>query len=560
MSKTKSGPEAGEGDEPSGQAVGDKSGSKRRPAKRGEVWAGRKPGRAGRRKGAGRSPAAEARLSLRMLAQAIESTAEPIYITDLDHGFIFVNRAFEWTYRYVQAEVLGQPSDMLLSPKTDPVVKAELRERTRTGSWSGEVLCRRKDGTEFPGSLQSSQIRDHQGKVIGFLGLSKDLSEQKAAEQHQLKVAETALAVEARYRRIFDNAAEGIFQTTPEGRLLRANRALARIFGYASAEEMTASVTDVGRQLYLLPEQRTELKSLLLKQGVVEGFQAENYRKDGSRVWVSLNAHLVRNAAGVVQHFEGTVQDITEHKRLERELLEISASERRRIGRDLHDGLGQYLAGIAFRAKALEQTLAAAGSPHTERAKELTTLISNAIRQTRSVARGLNPVQVETSGLVPALQNLASEVTEFFKVSCSFQCVGPAPQVEAQAALSLYRLTQEAIHNAIRHGEAQRIEIELTRAADFLCLRIQDDGLGFTVPAKPQTGMGLRAMDYRARAMGGKLSIRSQLRRGTQVRCEVPLSLCLTPAGDLRTGPAEAMRPGHGLPLDKNSPRLTIQT
>jgi PAS domain S-box-containing protein len=122
---------------------------------------------------------------------------------------------------------------------------------------------------------------------------------------------------EARYRSIFENATEGIFRSTPEGRVLIANPALARMFGYPSPQEMMSSVADIGRQVYVSSEKRAEMKRLLLERLTIQGFEEENYRKDGSIIWVSLNAHAVYDASGAVQYFEGTIQDITQRKRAE---------------------------------------------------------------------------------------------------------------------------------------------------------------------------------------------------------------------------------------------------
>ena len=359
-------------------------------------------------------------------------------------------------------------------------------------------------------------------RYAGNSAALRQLRRRLEAASHPELVAELVL-----YRGLVEHATEGIFQTTPEGRLLEANPALARIFGYDSAEEMITAVTDVARQLYARPEQRAEFLRLLSAQESVQDFQLEAQRKDGRRIWLSFNARVVRDPAGGIRGYQGSVQDISERKRLEGELLDISSNERRRVGHELHDGLGQYLAGIAFRAKALEQALAAEASPHAPRAGELSLLVSNAMRQARSVARGLDPVQVEQTGLAAALERLAAEVTQYGNAACRFRCLGTPPRVNAQAGLSLYRMAQEAIHNAIRHGQAQRIELELAVAPPYLQLRVQDNGLGFVVPAGKPSGMGLRIMEYRARALGARLSVDSEPKRGTQIRCQVPLALCL---------------------------------
>jgi signal transduction histidine kinase len=217
----------------------------------------------------------------------------------------------------------------------------------------------------------------------------------------------------------------------------------------------------------------------------------------------------------------GVARDITERKELEREVINAATNERRRIGYELHDGLGQYLSGVAFRAKALEEALVAEGGALASEASELAALVSNAILQTRSLARGLDPVEVETIGLVAALQNLVCETEKYFRVSCQVQFSGPDPKLEAEAGLTLYRLAQEAIHNALTHSSAERITVELQTGPEGLRLEIKDNGVGFDMLAR-KPGMGLRVMGYRARSIGARFEIRTQPGRGTEVRCFVP--------------------------------------
>jgi signal transduction histidine kinase len=183
-----------------------------------------------------------------------------------------------------------------------------------------------------------------------------------------------------------------------------------------------------------------------------------------------------------------------------------------------------------FKAKALEKDLAAHKLRHAREAKELAGLVSNAISQTRSLARGLDPVEVETIGLPAALQNLAAEANRFFNIICRFRCSEVLGKVDGQTALGLYRIVQEAIHNAITHGEATEIDIELSSNSDHGYLRVTDNGKGFTIEDQVQTGMGLRVMQYRAQSVGGSLSIQSEPGRGTTIYCRLPAKALVLPA------------------------------
>jgi signal transduction histidine kinase len=199
------------------------------------------------------------------------------------------------------------------------------------------------------------------------------------------------------------------------------------------------------------------------------------------------------------------------------------------------------LTGIALKTKALQGKLADSGSSQALETEEIVNLINGAIAQTRRLARGLDPVEIEASGLIAALGNLAAETQEVFAVACEFLCCEQALSVNDQAGLALYRITQEAIHNATSHGGARHIKIELNRNPEQVSLRISDDGRGFQPGRVKTTGMGLRIMGHRARSISGVLTVSSRPRRGTTIECSVPAVLCLVPARgkqSLRTVPA----------------------
>ncbi len=209
---------------------------------------------------------------------------------------------------------------------------------------------------------------------------------------------------------------------------------------------------------------------------------------------------------------------------VERQILAISNREQQRIGQELHDSLGQYLAGIAFRSKALEQSLTEQHAPLADDACELTGLAREAIRQVRSLARVLDPLELDDNDLLAALQNLAAETARSHGIACTIECKGSAEdcRVNKETALALYRIAQEAIRNAVTHGAADRILIELTPQASALRLNIADQGKGFALGQQTSSGMGLHIMRYRAEAIGASLEIRSTPGHGTSVCCLVP--------------------------------------
>ena len=214
----------------------------------------------------------------------------------------------------------------------------------------------------------------------------------------------------------------------------------------------------------------------------------------------------------------GAAIEITENKRLEREVQEISESEKRRIGQDLHDGLGQYLTGIACMVKVVEQKLASRDLPEAGDVKKITAMVNETISQARDLARGLSPVELENNGLQAALAELASRVSRT-NVNCTVKGPSFTKVYDNAAAIHLYRIAQEAVNNAIKHGRAKNITIGLNTQNNQVELTVQDDGCGFPKNPGKNSGMGLRVMNYRAGMIGATVSIGSADPCGTLVRC-----------------------------------------
>jgi PAS domain S-box-containing protein len=217
--------------------------------------------------------------------------------------------------------------------------------------------------------------------------------------------------------------------------------------------------------------------------------------------------------------------EIAERTRLEREIIRISEREQRRIGQDLHDGLCQELAAIAFMTRALANRMGASGAGETERLNHLAELLNGSISRCRDIARGLHPVEMDADGLMVALSDLATRTAQ--TIPCSFHCNEPILMPESDVALNLYRIAQEAVTNALKYSGAGAIAIRLDRNGAALRLSISDDGRGIPSPAgrsrhKQGGGMGLHIMRYRARTMGATIRIRNRRPRGAEVLCLLP--------------------------------------
>jgi len=197
--------------------------------------------------------------------------------------------------------------------------------------------------------------------------------------------------------------------------------------------------------------------------------------------------------------------------------LEISEREQRRIGQDLHDGLCQHLAGVEMLAQVLAQKLAKKSQNGSARAVEIAKAVRESISQTRLLARGLSPVTLESEGLMSALAELALNTEKIFRVRCTFDCPVVVKFDDHAAATHLFRIAQEAVSNAIKHGKAKNLSIQLREDASHLRLRVNDDGVGFLENFSTSSGMGLRIMQSRIGMVGGTVTIERQPAGGTSV-------------------------------------------
>jgi len=211
---------------------------------------------------------------------------------------------------------------------------------------------------------------------------------------------------------------------------------------------------------------------------------------------------------------------LLEHsQQLEQEIIRISDREQRRIGQDLHDGLCQYYAAIGCAAGSLKCNLEKLGSPAAQSAAEIEDLIMKGVGQARSLARGLAPVENEERGLQFALEDLAQVSGRLLGIECCLICEGPVSIFDNTRANHLYRIAQEAISNASRHGKASVVSVRLSSAEEVIRLVIEDNGGGIPQPMPESRGMGLSIMQYRARMIGGQLVVAPGPEGGTIVAC-----------------------------------------
>ena len=461
---------------------------------------------------------AETRLAT--LVHAVESTAEMICITDIEDKFTFANRAFLRAYGYTEVELFGKTPDLLVSPNNPPPLMAEILKQTRLDGWRGEVLDRRKDGTEFPVFLSTSKVVNPDGHVIGLIGVAQDITERKRTEE-QIRLLAYAI----------QSARDLISITDAENRFTFVNQSFVKAYGY-SQEEVLGRKPDLIVSLKNPPE----LCEHVFRQTLGASWKGEllNCRKDGTEFPISLSTSEIKNNEGRTIGLIGVARDITERKRAEEELrrlplriIEAQEAERLRVARELHDGVNQLIASAKMRLRKVEDVVPSLNPAAREILARCSRLLVQALEENRRIAHNLRPSDLDEFGLAAASRNFCKELQLRTKleVKCNITRIGQrlAPALE----LNLFRIMQEAFNNIEKHARAREVRLRIAFHGDFIVLRIQDDGRGFdSKRAKAGKGkwrgIGLTNMRERAEFLGGTCTVESASKQGTTITVRVP--------------------------------------
>jgi PAS domain S-box-containing protein len=491
----------------------------------------------------------------------LSQTTVGIARSDLKGRLVFVNRKLDEMLGYEEAELIGKSIRDITHPE-DLNKTAELfRHLAQKGEpFELEKRYLRKDGSTLWGTVSAAPICDVAGKPRSAVAAILDISERKRAEAELLEVLAALRESEERFRLLVDGARDyAMFVLERNNRISFWSTGAERIFGW-SAEEA------IGRRADLIFTEEDRTGEVVKKELAVARRKRTatnrrwHLRKDGSRIWVDGVIHRLNDSEGRLRGYAVIARDATDERnaqeqlqaahdqleqrvaqrteqllaaytelrsemeqrrRLEREVLAVTERERARISQDLHDSLCQELAATAFllksRAKSLAQTVPAAAQSLEEAAR---TVNANA-GLARDLARGLHPFEMESSGLVRALRELAGRVHA--KVPCVFESPGEIRGLDDSLALNLYRIGQEAVLNAVKHAKPSAIEIKLHPQNGEIVLTVKDDGQALKNFNEKGPGLGIHLMRYRANVSGGTLQVDSKPGRGTIVTCRIPL-------------------------------------
>jgi PAS domain S-box-containing protein len=367
--------------------------------------------------------------------------------------------------------------------------------------------------------------------VLGELGLR---------HLRELEAEEALRASEAKYRDIFENAVEGIFQTAPDGRYLNVNPAFCRMHEYESEDEVLQQAPLISDHLFSPSDTKDLFFRLLREHKRVEAFESQTKTRQGHSIWLSINARIIGDDTETGR-FQGTVENITDRKRAEsgmlaaqqqlealsRTLLKRMEIERHHVAHELHDEIGQVLTVVKMGLQSIKEH--SASSVFAERLDDNIAAIKRAIDQVRSLSVNLRPSVLDDLGLVAALQWLADSArsngdldVEVIAGSDVEPCLG------ANLATTCFRVAQEALTNVLRHAKASQAKIELRAKGSQIVLIVSDDGIGFDADAARRrvsngASFGLLAMQERTVLSGGVFSIDSKAGKGSKITATFPL-------------------------------------
>jgi PAS domain S-box-containing protein len=333
-----------------------------------------------------------------------------------------------------------------------------------------------------------------------------------------------------RFRMVVNAAPNGIILVDDEGKIVMINANAEQMFGYDRGELDGQAMGILVPERYSNHHQKYQDDFFVQPESRPMGAERELYavRKDGSEFPVEIGLQPVTTEAGGTMVM-AVVVDISQRRhlqeerhRMEERVLEINENEQRRLGREIHDDLCQQLAAIGCLARVVEQELRKSGSPVADSVHEIVALVSQANARAREISRGSAAAVLDADGLPGALVELARLTGKATGKKCVFEGEGRESTGSLSADLQLYRIAQEAVNNAVRHGEAEEILIRLVRLDGQIVLTIADDGCG--IGNESLDGMGFRTMSYRAEATGGSLKVNRRQPRGTEICCVTPVS------------------------------------
>ncbi len=498
---------------------------------------------------------------------AFDLAPEGMAYVGLDQRFIKVNRSLCEITGYSVDELLRINVLSLTHPDdsaADGIIYQKFL-RNELPRYENSKRYLRKDGTIRWVVVTARMVTDADGEPIHTIGVIRDITEQKRLEETERQLHTIVAEEKEKLHALLNSISDEIWFADPQGRFTLVNQSGIQEFRLPDSDPTDAR--ELARSLEVLRPDGSvrpveEAPPLRALRGEVVRNEEEIIRTPatGDLRYRQVNSSPAKDASGNIFGSVSVVRDISELKRieeeirnlnrelekrvgertmslqtavdeleseivnrqrLEREILEISEREQSRFGQDLHDGLGQELAGLSMVGSVLAKRLESESHASSKLAGDLADSIRSTIDSARLLAKGLYPVELDRFGLLLALEDLANRTSQRYGISCELQVSGKPRQLDKVNKIHIYRIVQECIGNSIKHGQSKRILIEAEASEGGHIFSVTDDGVGFQ-PSSGSSGMGMHLMDYRARTIGGEIQIERPAGGGCRIICRIP--------------------------------------
>jgi PAS domain S-box-containing protein len=473
-----------------------------------------------------------------------ENVSDVIFIRDMNLQFTYISPSVEKMTGYSVEEAMGLTMEETYTPRSIELAMEAFSEelikekdgqsdpsRVRTIEMEGY----RKDGSKIWTEAKTRFLRDSNGRPTGMLGVSRDITERKRAE-------ETLRESEKRYRQLFNHAPAGIYELDfHKQRFIAVNDVMCQYTGYSEEEFLSMSPFDIlsddGKGLYA-----QRCKNLMAGENISESVEYNIKTKGGEVLWVALNINPVYES-GKVKGASVVVHNVTERRKVEQklreseerlrslssELMKAQEKERTRISKQLHDELGQSLAILKHRVRSIGKKVLACQPQMSHDSEATVEQVDEIIEKVRQISRELNPSILEDVGLCSAIRSLVDNFIREYEIPASLELDEIDDLFARETSRNLYRIFQEALTNIAKHATANHVNLQITKGPEYVQFLIEDDGKGFAanearIREKKREGLGLALMEERADLVGGTLEIRSgEGAGGTKILLTVPI-------------------------------------